>query len=71
MVPVTISRHLFRAESFAVTDKTKPSQTSQICKWDVPSSTKVDIRPLPAREMMLQKKHYARANECDLQKDKE
>ena len=51
--------------------KTKRSQTSQLCKWNVPSGTKVDITPLPAQEMIFQNQHCARLNECDLQRIKE
>ena len=65
-----ITAFLFRLESFVVTGKTKPSQTSQPCKWNVLSGTKVDITPLPAQEMMFQNQHYAGINEGDLQKDK-
>ena len=66
-----ITTFLFRVESFVVTGKVKPSHTSQLCKWNVPSGTKVDITPLPAQEMMFQNQHYVRVNEHDLQKDKE
>ena len=66
-----ITAFLFRIESFVVTGKTKPSQTSQFCKWNVPAGTKVDITRLPAQEMMFQNQHYARVNECDLQKYKD
>ena len=66
-----ITAFLFRVESFVVTGKTKPSQTSQLCKWNVPTGTKVDITPMPAQEMMFQNQHYARVNDRDLQKDKE
>ena len=61
----------FRVESFVVIRKSKPSQTSQLCTWNVPTGTKVDITPLSAQEMMFQNQHYARLNERDLQKDKE
>ena len=65
-----ITAFLFRVESFVVTGKTKPSQTSQLCKWNVPTGTKVDITPPPAQKMMFQNQHYARVNKRDLQKTK-
>ena len=66
-----IPAFLFQEESFVVTDKTKPCQTSQLCKWNIPSDTKVDIKPLPAQEIIFQNQYYARVNERDLQKDKD
>ena len=66
-----IKAFLFRVESFVVTGKTKAFQTIQLCKWNVPTGTKVDITPLAAQEMIFQNHHYTRVNERDLQKDKE
>ena len=48
-----IMAFLFRVESFVVTGKTKPSQTSHLCMWKVPSGTKVDMTPLPAQETIF------------------
>ena len=65
-----ITAFSFQVESFLLHVK-KPSKISQICKWNVPLGTKVDITPLTAQEVMFQNQHYTRVNERDLQKNKE
>ena len=45
-----ITAFLFRVESFVVTGKTKPSKTSQLCNWNVPSGTKLILHHCQLRK---------------------
>ena len=62
---------LFRVDAAVTTGLTNPSKTSKLCQWNVPSGTKINLKPMLAAEMSFTKQHFSNVSEKDRQKEKE
>ena len=62
---------LFRVDSAVMKGLTKPSKTSTLSTWNVPSGSKVDVEPTEASKMVFQKCHYTSASNRDFVKEKD
>ena len=49
---------LFRVEHAVRYNLTKPTSTSKLCSWNVPTGTKVDIKPKKIRDIFFDKAQY-------------
>ena len=61
---------LFRIENAVTTGVTKPSKTSKLCNWNVPSGTKVRLDATLSRDMVFHKHHYTKVSSRDLAEEK-
>ena len=49
---------LFRIESAVATGATRPSKTTMGCQWNIPSGSKVLLKPTKAEELFFNKSKY-------------
>ena len=54
---------LFRIENAVTTGMTKPSQTSRLCKWNVPTGSKVNVEPCEVSKMVFTQSHYTNVSD--------
>ena len=62
---------LFKIESAAATGATNPSKTSQLCTWNVPSGSKVNVKPKAIEELTFTKCTYTSGKENNAQDARE
>ena len=61
----------FKIESAVATGATNPSKTSQLCTWNVPSGSKVNVKPKAIEELTFTKCTYTSGKENNAQDAKE
>ena len=62
---------LFRIDNEVMTGMTKPSKTSSLRTWNIPSGRKVNVEPGNASDMFFYQSKYTNTTKRDFVKEKE
>ena len=61
-----VTAMLFRVEAAVTSGLTRPTKTSILSTWNVPTGVKINLKPLPVAEMVFEQSHYTKTSERDL-----